>query len=78
MSNNSQSIIIESCVKLDQAQLRAITSAFGVSNSEHSIDSRIVPSLIAGIRVRYQGKTIDMSFDTQLHQLHQNMTNYDK
>jgi F0F1-type ATP synthase delta subunit len=67
-SNHRKSVIVESVIPLTDSHTQAIRVALNLA-ADTPIENRHNPNLIAGLRVHYHGKIIDLSFQNQLNQL---------
>lgn len=62
-------VIIESVISLDESQQQSILTSLKLDPKTHSVINRRNSSLIAGLRIMYAGKIIDLSFQSLLNQL---------
>lgn len=62
-----QTLIIESVVELTQAQLDSVVSAVGADPKKINTINKKNPNLVAGLRISYQGKVLDLSFQNKLN-----------
>lgn len=62
-------ILVTSAVPLTTEQTKKIESAFVKNHPKSSIDFRVDPSCIGGIKVTIGSKQIDMTLQSQLHAL---------
>ena len=66
-----ETITVESVVPLSAQQTQALLTQLKLEPSQVRFKNRHSPLLIAGIRVHFRGKLIDLSFRHQLNQLGQ-------
>lgn len=62
-------LIIESVSALTDGELQEIASNIGLDAKNTDIINKKNPSLIAGLRISYQGKMLDLSLENQLNRI---------
>jgi len=65
-------LIIESVVPLSQKQLEEAAVSLKLDPQKITIVNQKTPSLIAGLRLSYQGQILDLSLQSKLNRLGEN------